>query len=720
MQAADIYRHNLRATSPPLEEIVTSKEFCRHLPAEGRQQFAAVLRDLWKCHEPSKTPFQIVAEILDNHSAAFFSGVPVDIKSLHTHYLGPHVVVGEKETTLNYAREIVSCIRSTGFTPVNFKNAASAVAFTDDPPHLYEPLAWSFCEVELNKIETAIRSLCTTRDDCPLREPLRQSKGFLHDDKLLMLVDPDKCRVFLLLGLCNALGDAVKNLIATREHLKARRLEIESEFKLEYDAARGMQKPDEFIEALRSLGIPGSDAHIMHAMKQCRGNVDAAADLLLSGQLNETIPLTRSESDKIHREISGLVRDNLQAMEKCFHEKNNCLSGLLERIDVIESLVLLVMEQCAVVRLFSDFDCFNFSRCELAFLVFYTLLQHRKRQSMMFFSCNDTLLCFLSAQVETPNPKAGLAGLALLVQLFAYSHPGDQLGKCRPIFDSQTKLETLITHELYGKVQQSGTIVLRRIFDLIFGIIDDMSSHEQKGDITEKIFFDALCALVNILRSYRWCFENSVNPNPYINAHPCCSNCELNRLTSELFCKLQSLGRKKVVKMLQWRENIGALMSSLVSDWSFCRAQRPALCACSCDNDVAQNVFQSVKKIVAYLKLDDVFNTNPELKRIFSALPPCSFTSSPSGSPFLKPTAKILIKVPADECPSPHELLTALSPQANSAVKEVPYRWSHKHISPPQSERMTETTKASRRCQDVLGKMRSLQCGRGNAGGDDQ
>ena len=169
--------------------------------------------------------------------------------------------------------------------------------------------------------------------------------------------------------------------------------------------------------------------------------------------------------------------------------------------------------------------------------------------------------------------------------------------------------------------------------------------------------------------------------------------------------------------MQQSHENIGALMSSLISDWFFCRSQRPALCACSCDNDVAQNVFQSVKKIVAYLKLDDVLNTNPELKRIFSALPPCSSTSSPSGSPFLKPTTKMLIKVPADECPSPHDLSFALSPQA---MKEVPSRWSHKHISPPQSQRMTQTTKTSRECTGVLRKIHSLQCGQVNAGGDAQ
>lgn len=342
----------------------------------------------------------------------------------------------------------------------------------------------------------------------------------------------------------------------------------------------------------------------------------------------------------------------------------------------------------------------------------------------MYFSCNDTLLSFLSTQVETPNRKSGQnVSLSLLVQLFAYSHPGDdQLGTCRPIFDSQTKLETLVTHELFAKVEHTGTSVLRRIVDFIFGMIQNMSSHDQKGDVTrsEKNFDDALRALVKISRSFRWCFENRVQPNPYTNNHSCCINCELNRFTSELFCKLQSLGREKVVKMLQPRENSGALMSSLISDWFFCRTQRPALCTCSCDKHVAQNVFQSLRKIVAYLKLDDVLSMNPELKDILSALPPYTGTSSPSRSPCLQPITKALSMAIADECPSPHDLSTAMSPQTNSAMKEVSYRWSNKHISPPQSERMTETTKTSRGCEGVLRKITSLQCGQVNAGSDDQ
>jgi hypothetical protein len=92
--------------------------------------------------------------------------------------------------------------------------------------------------------------------------------------------------------------------------------------------------------------------------------VDAAADLLLGGQLEETIS-TRSESNKIHREISELMRDNLKAIEKYFRERNDRLSGLIEYIDVIESLILLVMEQCAVVRLFCDLLCFKFISCVL-------------------------------------------------------------------------------------------------------------------------------------------------------------------------------------------------------------------------------------------------------------------------------------------------------------------------------------------------------------------
>jgi hypothetical protein len=147
----------------------------------------------------------------------------------------------------------------------------------------------------------------------------------------------------------------------------------------------------------------------------------------------------------------------------------------------------------------------------------------------MYFSSNHTLVSFLSMQTDRPSQKSGYVPLSLFVQLFACSDPGypdfAKLGECRPIFDTQTKLESLITHKVFENVQQTccdgSSSILQRIFnfasEMMQKFVDQTSSRDHQNDITssEQNLEYALCALVNISLSFRWCIESNVSPNPY-------------------------------------------------------------------------------------------------------------------------------------------------------------------------------------------------------------
>ena len=114
----------------------------------------------------------------------------------------------------------------------------------------------------------------------------------------------------------------------------------------------------------------------------------------------------------------------------------------------------------------------------------------------MYLSSNDTLVSFLLAQVHNPNQKSGANTLmSLFVQLFASSEPGypdsAKLGSLRPIVDSQTKLESLVTHVLFKQAQQAcaggGSSVLMMIFQFAFDMIlkcVQTSCRDQQGDVT--------------------------------------------------------------------------------------------------------------------------------------------------------------------------------------------------------------------------------------------
>jgi hypothetical protein len=268
----------------------------------------------------------------------------------------------------------------------------------------------------------------------------------------------------------------------------------------------------------------------------------------------------------------------------------------------------------------------------------------------MYISSNNTLVAFLSAQVDNPNQKSGTNTLlSLFVQLFACSDPGystiytadsKKLELCRPIFDTQTKLESLVTHVLFKQAQQAcaegSRSVLMRIYQFAFGMIDKVVdqtlSRDHQGDVTssEQNLDYALSALVNISLSFRYCIETNIASNPYINVQPCV-NCQLNALTSELFCKLPPL--KKAMSKLQMQEKFGARMSHLISDWWY-RMERHSLCECNFAKIVGNEQLRAVKKIMSssFFNLNDAPRMAPSLQAALSVLP-SSVSSTPNHSP---------------------------------------------------------------------------------------
>jgi hypothetical protein len=332
----------------------------------------------------------------------------------------------------------------------------------------------------------------------------------------------------------------------------------------------------------------------------------------------------------------------------------------------------------------------------------------------MFFSSNDALLSFLSMQVENPNKKIGKnVSLSLFVQLFAFSKSGhpdyDKLGSRRPIFDTQTKLESLITHTLFEKVRQTCSSVLQRIFEFAFEMMENAnlsSSRDRQGGLTpsERNFEYAIRALVKISLSFRWCMESNVDPNPYTNAANSCVNCQLNKQTSILFCKLRSL--KNAMSRLQSHWKFAARMSHLISNW-WNRVERRN-CSCSCVTDVEDEVLISINRIISFLNLDDLLPMNITLKDRLSGFPPPSPNVSPL-SPKL--TAQTLSKVLSRSPCSLDVESTAPLPQLHSAKREVSSRWSNTRMAPPLSEKKTGTLKTSTCYEKILRLLECLRCG---------
>jgi hypothetical protein len=361
-------------------------------------------------------------------------------------------------------------------------------------------------------------------------------------------------------------------------------------------------------------------------------------------------------------------------------------------------------------------------------------LQHREISSLMFFSSEDELISFLYLQVENSrNSCHHLSGnrapLSIFVQLFAFSDPGypdfAKLGGCTPIFDSQTKRESSITHALFEKVQRccsvgsSSTlqIIFQFAFDMMKSFEEHVSPRDRQADVTaaEQNLTYALCALVNISKSFKWCIESNIFPNPYTAARPCV-NCELNSLISILFRKLLPL--KKIVPKLHLRGKFGARVSLLISDWWY-RIERPSICACGTQNVVGNDELKTVKKIVApnFLNLPGMTRMHPALQSRLSSIP----SSSPEDSPKCTPKVATL-------CLSQLDIgLAAFAPATPiagdtplSALDTSPHETSgvfsrNRVFSSQKNDRTPHTPKTKTFCELMLQRLKGYRHGHRDA-----
>lgn len=746
------------------------------MPKECKDQFVELLLALWRAEDPLRTP--TLAALLE---LPVFARVPdVDFGMDSQHFLGPHdssdvfdpEVQKEAQKIISRIGSIhnlclrfhapslkdagldasillrkgfsSSALKTAGFTPEDLKVAEcenggletfESSEYDVSDPEIY---AWLVCAHQLRDVSEAMKDLCEKdRYDSASTSPEHResSKGFLQQDKQLMLVHPETCRVFFRYGIGDALGRAVQKLIETRHYLEARMSAIAVEHRAEYDQACALQAPAIIVQHFIGMEC-GTEAQVLRAMKLCDGDVEATLNLLTSGTnlddfAEETI-LSRRSRGNLQRDISDMARFNAQGMKHAHQKKVEHLKGLFRSIDEIESLILLIMEQCAVVRHPASFM--------ISFCILHDF-QHRKRQSLMFFSANETLVSFLSMQADKPSQKSGnYVLISLFVQLFASSDPGNtnlaKLGECRPIFDTQTKLESLITHKLFENVQQTCTegssSILQRIFnfasEMMQKFVDQTSSRDHQVDITssEQNLEYALCALVNISRSFRWCIESNVSPNPYSRVKPCV-NCEFNSLTSR-FCRML-LPLKKAMPKLQVRGKFGARMSHLISDWWY-RISSPFLCECSCDKAVGNDELKTIKRIVSPKFLNCSTKMNPSLQVVLSGVPSSSPEDSPKScsSPQLsmqRPPSKLfpsldlgpratLSRTPSAQVES---LCTPPATREESPHETPRECWSRTRVSTPRSDSKPPGTPKTLTCvEKILKLLENRQQGRSSAG----
>jgi len=361
---------------------------------------------------------------------------------------------------------------------------------------------------------------------------------------------------------------------------------------------------------------------------------------------------------------------------------------------------------------------------------------------MMYFSSNESLVSFLSRQVDNPNKINGQnEPLSLFVQLFSYSIPDPdfaKLGCNRPIFDTQTKLESLNTHVLFERVQRNcaacSPSVVERISEYACAMMRKVqtklqtSSRDQLGDITssEQNLEYALRALVNISLSYRWCTENGVVAPVYTSAQPCVS-CQLNSVTMKFIQKLLPL--KELMPKLRWLGKCHARLSLLISDLG----QHPCHCPCKSGTPVGNEVLKNVKKIISapFLNLAGT----PMMAAVVRRVSHIQITpvSSPIGSPKVGSPKNPTPRLPSLDIGDSHmafkdsshtpiwkqrsDKLPSDQSAGSQGTPREAERWSLKWVSPPQTEPPSHSASAPPApeptcCQNILSALRSWQDGR--------
>jgi hypothetical protein len=355
----------------------------------------------------------------------------------------------------------------------------------------------------------------------------------------------------------------------------------------------------------------------------------------------------------------------------------------------------------------------------------------------MFVSSNPHLISFLSQQLEHPNQKAGTNALfSLFVQLFAFSDPGypdeAKLGKCRPIFHSQTKLESLTTRVLFENILLTSTAasVLHKIFQFAFSMIEKvlLQTPSRSGNVdrtsSELNLEHAMYALVNISLSFRWCSESNITPNPYFGTQPC-FGCQLNSLTVELIRKLSPM-RKKLSKLLSF-EKFRAHTTQFFSNWWY-RMERPSLCACDAPFKVSgvddmTRILKNVKSILSspfpYLSVHSLSSIHPSLQQSLDGV---SAPNSPIASPHIS-------CAPTPRSPAPFALDALQCPPQPSAVHPMVQvtseagagmRWSNTRMSSPLEGKKACTPRSPQFtcCQKILNSLNQQKLGQHLADAD--
>jgi hypothetical protein len=351
-----------------LEKVVQADDFCKHLPSTCRIQFANLLLGLWGAEKP----FEISSfGVLMQQPDGFLSSVP-DIPGLRDsvcdmtssqHFLGaacdPASATVEPEVQKK-ANEILSCIRAIDKLCLCFDNVDTSVlegsseqlkkpaskedntsrsgsSVTQADAADAEQFAWAVCADQLESVTQIIDDLCTSCENRDCQSPERKggSTSFVQDDKKLMLLHPGTCGVFLRSGLCRELGIAITKLSEARKYLSP---------KLERE--REAQASPCCIQKLEDLLLKLQDANACKSFLQansCHTYGSAVKRFIAARENLKAQTLDTERETRVSDRSSQLVLEGP--------------SGLLRRIGKIESLIMLILEQCAVVR----FSAFYFS-----------------------------------------------------------------------------------------------------------------------------------------------------------------------------------------------------------------------------------------------------------------------------------------------------------------------------------------------------------------------
>jgi hypothetical protein len=141
-------------------------------------------------------------------------------------------------------------------------------------------------------------------------------------------------------------------LVAAKTQFSAQLEEITTQHMLHLDHAQAMHSPNHVTQAFVDMGL-GSESQVTLAFHLCDGDAEAALLLLLQskemGALDRDTSLSRSSRSKVQHEASQIAKLTTQSITRKFDEKMQQLLSLLEKVRVIESLIVLILQQCAVV-----------------------------------------------------------------------------------------------------------------------------------------------------------------------------------------------------------------------------------------------------------------------------------------------------------------------------------------------------------------------------------